>query len=294
MRTTRVLALIVVAALATSAAAGETSYEIALDRKVEAGAKFRAVSKGTDLQSLVITVGGVVVQETKNEVAVDLDASAEILEIDEHGRSATAKLVVERFAARRNGEAVELLARGTEVIIATSGETDRYTIAGEPASDEIVKAFKLVNALPTTDESDDSVFGTKERKRVGDSWPIDGARAAETFREPGLTIADEGVSGEAKLTGVKKVDGADALTVEARIVMNGISIEMPAGFEVVEGRLEAQFKGTFPVDVKRVKLDETLNGAMAFTAKGRGGPDGAEATIKATGSRTRNSTFARR
>lgn len=286
--------MLVTAMLFSAAASAEEakSYEIVLDRHVEVGSKFRAVSRGTNAEELVVTVEGVVVDEKKSEVAVDLDASAEILEVDERGRTKTAKLVIERFSSESDGKRVDALARGTEVVLAIDGKTEQYTIDGKPVPEALAKLLKLVNALPTTDASDDEVFGSKERRRVGDSWPIDAARAAEWFSEPGMTIEKKGVSGETKLTGAANVDGDEAITVEARVTMEEIAMAMPEGFRLVEGRLDARFTGRFPVDVKRAKLEESLTGSSALTAVGTAGQSGGSVvTLKATGTRTRTTKF---
>lgn len=291
-RSTMLAAL--VAAFSLSAAAAEApDYQIVLDRPLEAGALYRAVSKGTNVEKLVVAVDGTVVQETSTETVVELDAKVEIVAVGEGGRASKAMLTIVSCAAERNGARSELFPAGTQLLLAMGDDGDLWSVGGEPVAPDVAKLLKLVNGIPAGDESDDAVFGTKERKRVGDSWPIDTARAAESFREPGLTIADDGVSGEARLVAVKKAGGVEAMTVEATMVMEGIGLEMPPGFEVVEGRLDAKFVGTFPLDVRRARLDETMTGSMLMVAKGSGSPGGPPATLEATGTRTRRSTFTR-
>jgi hypothetical protein len=277
--------------VAGAAAAEEKAYEILLDRPTKPGAAYRVVTTGTNVERQVITAAGLVVEDKQTEVSVELSASVVVLGVDEHGRASKVKLLVDTSSIRRGEERSEPFAKGTEVIMSVEEGQERYTVGGEAVPPDVAKALRLVDSLPTTDETDDEVFGTKEKKRVGDSWPVDSKRAGESFREPGMTIADEAITGETKLVAVTNVDGTEALTIEARIVMDGIGMDMPADFKVTESRLEAGFKGTFPVDLSRGRLDTSLTGSMVLKATGTNGPGGPEVTIEATGRRTRTTKF---
>ena len=52
-----------------------------------------------------------------------------------------------------------------------------FEIEGAPASGKVSKALDLVVNITSGGPTDDDIFGTTERKKAGDSWPINKAVA---------------------------------------------------------------------------------------------------------------------
>jgi hypothetical protein len=261
------------------ALAAAQTYDVVLARPTKAGATHRIVASGYESEKTIVTAGDQVVQQKEDEVSVELTASVTVLEVNERARPTKASLTIETSTATRGTTSGTLLPRGTVVVVSVKDNKDVYMVGDSPAADDVAKALSAVFTLPKSKESDDDIFGTREKKRVGDTWPINAELAATSLKDVGLRVNKDDVEGSVALKGVVKVGQEECLDIQAWLDIKAFDLQLPDGFNVVEGRLQAKFAGKLPTNKTLGRVED--NEQMTMTLKATGKPDanGPEVTI---------------
>lgn len=246
--------------------ADDTSYQIVLDRPTRVGATYDIVSTGHNVERVVITNGKTILENKTTEVRVAIEASATVLAIDEHSRPAKVKLKLVSLTIATGNDETNPFPPGTELIAEADGGAKRFAVDGKAVTETIGKALSLVHAVGSTDETNDDVLGTKETKKVGDSWPVNAAFAAKSFHDSGIDANPDDVNGESKLVGVARIDGIDCLRLTSTLKMGSLEMQLPPGFKMEEGELVVNYEAAFPIDTSLGKLEESLDGKTSMRA----------------------------
>ena len=255
------------------------SYEVVLARPTKAGATHKIEASGYEHDKMIVTAGDQVVDQKDEEVTVELTASVTVLEVDERGRPARSKLNIDKSTVTRGTATGPLLPPGTEVVVSLNDNKDVYTVGGSPVAEDVGKALSVVYSLPKAKESDDDIFGTREKKKVGDAWQINAELAALSLKDVGLRVNKDDIEGGAALKGVTKVGQAECLDVEAWLNIKSVDLQLPGGFNVVEGRIQAKLAGKFPTDKALGRLEEAEQFSMTLKATGKPDPNGPEVVL---------------
>jgi len=170
--------LFVVALLTSTVLLGQ-KYEVHLSPRNHAGDVFLYAGKATRFQQVSIA-GQTMKQE---EVSVELEARAEVLDVDASGEPVRVALTVSKFTMSENGATSEALKPGS-VVLVDGGAEDPVALKGGKISVEARKAFDVVyTPHKPGSATDDDVFGTKEPKAFGESWPINAKFASEDAKK---------------------------------------------------------------------------------------------------------------
>jgi hypothetical protein len=148
------------------------------------------------------------------------------LAVDDKGREIKAEVTVKTFKRDKNGFENVLLQPGQFAVLRLNHpavfveDKDGRPLIGEG----FTQLNLAVNIEVTHNDScsDDQLFGTKERKAVGDTWPINRELYYRLFthrlsKEMLPVIGQDAISGTCKLTGTAKVDGLTYLDVDVEI-----------------------------------------------------------------------------
>jgi hypothetical protein len=170
-----------------------------------------------------------------------------------------------------NGEAAEkeLLPPGTQVVVRLQANRKVFLIDGQPAPSNAQKMLGHLLSLPQVEATDDDVFGTNERKKVGDNWNVRGTEAVRDLAARGLTVKAENIRGSMKLEKAAVVDGISSLSISGRMDVDRIAPPLPPGFFVEKANASAVLSGEFPVDTSLGRLSETASMTIAFVGRGR-------------------------
>jgi hypothetical protein len=278
-----VAAVLAVGFLFSSIAAAQ-DYQIKLSRPEKVGNEFHISTVSS--QSTLITVkaeGGA--PEQMNEAGtVALEAGVKVLEIDKNGSPSKITLTVETCTLKKGeAAAAEVLAKGTVVTAFSKDGVPVFEIGGKPVTPDVAKALAIVVHLGDGGVTDDEIFGTKDRKKVGDQWPINSDVAAKDLVKRDMPITKENLTGTVKLESAAKVGATDCLDIRAQMSGKNIAVPMPPGLKVEEGSLEASFAQKIPVDPAARPLEQSLDITMKVAAKGKPEAAGAtEMTIETT------------
>ena len=239
-------------------------YEIRLARKAKQGEKFRLSTTGLHSEKMVALVGNKPVNAKSDEFSVDLVASVTVLETNDQGDMTRYALGVEKCVITANGSGKALAVPGTIIVAAAEGPGMLFKINDTLVDPLTAKALEIVLPPPVKGVTDDDVFGTREKKKVGDSWDINAQVAAASFKEAlNLSAAKEDIKGASTLDGVVKGAKEDYLVVSAWLSVDKFSLPLP-NVTLQSGQLKAVFSGRFPINQAHQSLEQSLKMAIRF------------------------------
>lgn len=265
-------------------------YEILIRRPFRAGQKYRLTASASQSEKTVLTVGGNVAENKTESFAFEIVADIGVLEVGKSGRPIKESLAIEKCILTKEGTATPLVPKGTVIVALVRDKKAVFEIGGQPVGEELEKALELAVSLDTGG-TDDEVFGTPERKKVGDSWPINADVAARSLGEITSPLNKENIKGATKLEEVIKVGQEECVVLTAWLNVVGLAPAMPPAFKVQKGELQAEFWGQFPVKTSLGPLEKSQKMTMSVTASGRPSPNDPEVTIDMTQTRSLTSKF---
>lgn len=230
-------------------------YEIKLDRPAKVGERHRTWIRLTKKESMTLSKdGNVLMQKDKTETTT-MQGVVEVQKVDNVGEVLKVQLVVEKFV---NAKGVELLKKGQVVIAETIEKKTAYRLTDGMLTDDVKK--RLAGLLKTKSEesiSDDKAFGTKGRKKVGDSWKIDSSFAGKSIK-----IAPKNISGSVKLEAVEKFESHECLRISVKMKLT----ELPGFDQLAKQGLEKKsldsamhMVSLFPTDQKTTSLKSKMS-----------------------------------
>lgn len=280
-------------AASVALSANATDYAIKLTRGQAVGERYRITTTASDEQVMTMKAEGQDLPRRADHLVVEMVAGCEVLALTPGGRVAKTKLTIEKLNRVAGGQSTELLPPGAEVIAERLGQNTSYMVNGERASGPVAKALEITCPPMNSDSeaTDQAVFGTSERKKVGDSWPINAAAAAADLAKRGVPADASNITGQATLAEVINQDGEPLLRITAYVTINGIKPPLPPGVEVQQSEMRADFSGLFPADVTKRPVQESMALNLAFSAGGT--TQGKTMAMTMTKKTSRDSKFSR-
>ncbi len=216
-------------------------------------------------------------QEKKDAFEVEYAATRKVLEVEEAGRATKVSDVIEQLSVLRAGNRAELAQRGATLVAFVQGTKKIFEIDGRRVDDQTEKALKVVIDITTGGPSDDEIFGTKARKKVGESWSMNRSSAIEAYtRHQNIDVRD--LAGEVTLESITHEPSGDVLKIvchfkgDARLLLS-------SAITSSSGPFEATWSTKIPVDPSLARTEDSIAMNLQFQGKG-GGP--VEATATAT------------
>jgi len=281
-----IVCLLALGFLGTSVALAQ-DYEIKLTRPTKVGAEYHIAAVGHSLMKSTVKVDGKVVEEQSEDFLVDFESDVKALEVDKNGKPSKISLTVDKCILKQGGTEKPLLAKGAVVIASVKDDKTVFEIAGQPVDAETSEALDLVLELGRNRASDDEIFGTKERKKVGDHWAMNTELAAKDLQDvmKGSTVKKEDVAGTVTLDKVVKAGTTDCLQISAEMTVNNTT--MP-DTRVAQMKVQALLSGLFPIDFSKGIMEESVSMTMSITVKEKPDPDGPEIFVESVAEQSRN------
>jgi hypothetical protein len=260
------------------AASAPADYPIQLTRKSVVGERYVVTIQARQEQSMEQSINGRALAPQGVLVLSDFVAAGEVLALTPLGKEMKSRLIVEKFTRTEAGQPRVVLPPGTELMAERKGRKTEYLLDGKPVTAELAAALAMVSVEQSSDEgaNDDVVFGSKERKKPGDSWPINVAAAVADIAEMGVVVEPGNMTGSTTLLEVVKTGTQEALRLQGALTIKNVKIPLPPlppGIEVRASDMVMTYTGLFPTEVTKranqsgllmvakVVCDGTMNGA---------------------------------
>ena len=183
-----------------------------------------------------------------NEYSVELIGLMSVIDTGAGGRLTKYSLEIEKCLVTTAGSSKPLIGQGESLVATLEGNRYMFAVRNTPVDAATATALGLVRPSPVANVGDDDVFGARERKKVGESWPINGRLAAESLKESLKIETRQGaIKGSATLDGVVRAGENEHLIITASIAVDDFSIPLPDGIKIHSGQLVGTFSGRFPV-----------------------------------------------
>jgi hypothetical protein len=208
--------------------------------------------------------------------SVDLAGIVEILRVGAGGIPTWIKIKVTDHRAMIGlpDGTTEAVPPGDTITGAWNGK--RFEVTSEPGRLSRGAAALLSQVLSTVKHegspgaTDDDVFGTAARQRVGATWAFDKKVVAADLRRLGIAVDPGKIVGVSKLVSFAKVKGEPCLKIESNIradkfeALSAARGNLPPGLKLVQGSLHVAVTSTVPViPFKRpVAAGETIKISM--------------------------------
>jgi len=188
------------------------------------------------------------------------------------GNGLQTELAVQKLTREEDGATTELLKAGDLISVRLEGDEQVWELGGSPLTAELKEALSDIAGVNADDEpSDDEVFGTARRRRVGDSWQVDPKLVAGLLARMAISVAAKDVSGIATLGGTKSVHGIPCLEVRFSLELHNVKAsgqDLPAGVTMAPLTVRASGARVVAVDGARQPLEESFEFQMPLAADG--------------------------
>ena len=236
----------------TSCLFADEAYEIRLVRPMKAGDRFEVSVKMALDDSVVTSVDGEAGEDNRTVAACRLTGELKIVAVTGKGQPMEVRLKVKTVECIEDGKPSAFFKAGDELHL-KKDEPDNVTeVNGEPAEDiqaQVIESILYVEA--EGEVSDDDVFGTRAKVKVGAEWPLNAKAAMADFARQGITdLKPENFKGATKLVEVTTFDNQPALRVrmESKVNAKGATLS------------------SLPEDVKAVRFLAELSGEIDLPA----------------------------
>jgi hypothetical protein len=226
-------------------------YQIVLNRPLTAGAKFRVQVEAREQIEGVeshSSADHAAVHNSNEDIQLSLVGRVTVREVDQDGRATSALLEVESFSASPTGTAI--VPPGTPLDF-VRGEGDYSVMVNGSPRPDLMKQLRLAFPLQRPGSAlGDALFGTKDPKQVGDTWPFSKSLVAKSMLDDGYKVRETELAGETRLTGVTSVGGVECLELSAKLNADQATIGEGWGLSGVgSGKLESTVKMVVPTNV---------------------------------------------
>lgn len=267
--------------LLTVSAGVAQDYEVRLTRDVKAGETYVLSATGSSSEQMLMSAHDKIIEKEATTFSASLDGIVMVLEVNGYNQESKLSLLVSRFVASGEGGAGEqvLLPMGTHVVAQLQKGKKVFLVDGKEVSKDLAKKLGMFISLATAKATDDAVLGTKERKRVGDRWPVNSVKGAADLSADGIAVTPENINGKTMIEKMVNVDGTPCLLISAAMEIRDIKPTLPEGMTVTKSNLSTTFSGLFPVDVTKRRMSDSMSLTLTMEAKGKPAPDAPEITM---------------
>jgi len=257
-------------------------YEIRLHRPDKVGQKYRQSATGSEKLTLVVSLDGEVVERKSEDMTVEFESEVTVLQVDKDGQATKESHSVIKCEVVRNGAREALLAPGL-ILTATADDNEtKFEAQGGRVAPEVAEALQLVISIEKDAGNDDDAIGTRERKKIGESWHVNPEAVAQDLRRQKVEVTKQSVSGTVTLAGLVKVGGIDCLDVRGTMTLKDIRPPLEEGFRVDNSDARITFSMKPPVDLTIGRIEEAMKMTLNLRATGRVKGQEGEATLVLT------------
>lgn len=270
-------------ALATSVGATfaedttEPSYSIVIERPFAIGHQMEVSARRSESKTQSLQMTGREAETRAQEKNAHIEALEEIVSTNAEGTVTAAMFTVRKSEFGQNqAPQEEVFPPGTAIVASRPHASTTFTKEGQPLEGAASDFLRSVISLPQANAkpSEEEVFGSKEKRQIGEQWPIDPAMFSAYFKHSAQPPFDFKVD-EANVTLSKQgaFHGVDCLYIDAEVRLQLDAIPgIQAGAEVTKRQMTISYRLILPVDPDRARMGESLETktTVAWTADIRG------------------------
>jgi hypothetical protein len=231
----------VLLSVANLGAGADEKYLIKLEYPSKTGQKYHLRAHGYNKEQSVITTSGKTNTQAK-EIVIELDGEIEVLDVDSKGHERKIACTVEKCIAGNGREKKPLFKKGDVFVLQDENGRKTFFQEGVEVALQAAAALHIVLSIHKAATDDDDIFGTKDLKKIGESWPINPSAAMAEFKTPGTPFVPRDLEGSTRLAGVSTLKGERYLDISSTMKA-GIEPPSRPGIKVRDAMMELQCSG---------------------------------------------------
>ncbi|HWY41336.1 MAG TPA: hypothetical protein VNX27_11130 [Chthoniobacterales bacterium] len=271
----------------SSSVFAQKDYEIRLNRPLKAGDQCRFSIVGKNYQEMQADADGQVLMHTRDDFSVEYAGVRKVLEVEPAGRPTKVSDNIEKLLLIRSGRRTELAKPGAVIVASIQGKKKIFQVDGQAVDAESAKALELVVDISQGGPTDDDIFGTKSRKRPGETWDMNGVLAVRDLARRSNVDA-RNLSGKVAFESVTQDENGEILNIKCQVAGDAKPVELPALVTSFHGPFKATLFAKYPVDVSLSCPEGLLDMSFLFEGSGQ---TRTGAPIHVTGEMLRSVTY---
>jgi hypothetical protein len=277
-------ALLLIALLSSGLFAEET-YPIRLSRPVKAGDRFDVSAKMAIDDSLVTVLDGREVEDDHTLAACRLTGRLTVVAVTSKGQPMDMRLKLETVECVNDGQQSAFFKAGDELRLRQSEDGKEAEVNGKPADDLQSEAIQsILHVEEEGERTDDDVFGTSDKVKAGDEWPLNADAAVADLEHEGITgLKREHIKGHTRAIGATTIGGRPALLVrmDSKIDGRGIGLDtLPESVKATRFHAELAGEMELPLDLASSDGRTKALSKLEVDASGKIDQDGVEARVE--------------
>lgn len=219
-------------------------FQITIGRRLRVGERFRFERRQRVEKLKIETLAGKKIGEEQTLSVTSFSGTGEVTSADAQGNELSFAYEVESFA-RSDEDGEWSLPSGTKLrIVRGLDEAGAIVeIDGRPATDREREAVSIFVGLTHDDVGDNAIFGTRQARRVGDSWKARDDLIRAKLAAEGVTIPPDGLTATATLVGVVPTDEGHLREVETSLSIDRFTVpDLPADVTLAGSKLRSSAK----------------------------------------------------
>ncbi len=257
-------------------------FTIRLNHPQKPGARMETDTTADTEDVITLSVSGRVFRENKNKESWRLRVLETIDAVTDNAEASRKTLQVIEFTQSNDGVTKPVLKSGAIIKAASDKGEETFTVDGSPAAPQVRKMLeRLVSLSEDGRPTDDDLYGTSKRRKIGDRWPIDAKAVARAMKTAKLSVAPDDVDGQATLKAVREKNGRRFLEIETTVATRDMEVEFIPTFKVVKAESSTTFSGLFPADARSGRIQDAMDTTFIVIGKGRRSPQEPEVTAEA-------------
>lgn len=250
------------------------AYRIRLNPPATVGEKYLLSSTSSVSTRTDVAVEGQFLRTSKDGSSTRIVARVKTLAVQNNWPTRQSFVVVDSMFTK-GAASNPLLPDGTEVFTSLENGKTAYRVSGKLLEEEIMNALSSVIGLHTSEVDDDDMFGTRQRKKVGESWAVETEATARVLREIGIQNGNSKIQGRSTLEKVER----NRAFVRGVITVDNVLLPIAPGVTTESGEIKLEFAGEFSVLEKN--LNRAVNQTIQMSRSGisEAGDDGKRARV---------------
>jgi hypothetical protein len=232
----------------------EDTYQIRLVRPMKAGDRFDVSAKVAYEDGVSTTFDDAPVENTKTAAACRLTGELSIVAVTSKGLPKDLRVKLKTVECVEDGKPAEFFKAGDELRLRREEPDNVVEVNGE-AADEVQAQIieSLLSVEKEGEVTDDEIFGTPDKVKVGAEWPVNGKMAVADIARYGVQgLEADGVSGRTKLVQISTFENQPALLLRVEMKLDGKGVSMgslPLNVKATRFHTELSEEVDLPVDL---------------------------------------------
>lgn len=241
---------------------GQLQYDIHFHRILKVGDRLEVVAKVTDTMTQRVSAGGQVLKENTARPWARLDATMRVLAVDNKGAVTRAEYAIHNLEGVV--DVLPVCACGWVVTVEQADDTVDAVFTrqrGQLTAEVHRLLWLLIEPQKELGDVYDKCFGTRQRRAVGERWPLSKAKMVRDVAKFGVAMGERDLNGSVALVTAHEARGVPCLCIEANATAAGFTSALPRGAKLVRSKLSTRLVAELPVDRRLPPLRQSY----AFT-----------------------------